>query len=212
MELIEAMRSTSSCRRFLPDPVPDEVIHRVLDAARFAPSGGNRQGWRVVVVRDAALRTRLRDLYLRSWREHHQPVFRRLGRGPSPADAYAEHLDEVPVHLVVLVERAALVTTIPALDSSRIVAGASIYPFVHNVALALRGEGLGTTLSTVLVPVEAEVRELLSVPDELALAAHLGVGWPAGPLPTRLRRRPVEDFVTVDGYLGQPLRAPARPD
>ncbi len=210
MELIEAIRSTSSCRQFRPDPVPDDVVYRVLDAARFAPSGGKRQGWRGVVIRDAALRKRLRDLYLHSWETHHQPVFRRLGRGPSPADAYAEHLDEVPVHLVVLVERAAHVTAIPALDDSRIVAGASIYPFVHNVTLALRAEGLGTTLSTVLVPVEAEVKELLGIPDEFALAAHLGIGWPAAPLPTRLRRRPVEDFATVDGFHGQPVRAPGQ--
>jgi nitroreductase len=206
MELTDVLRGAASVRRFRPDPVPDEILYRVLDTARFAPSGGNRQGWHVVVVRDPELRRRLRDLYLRSWEEHHQPVFRRMGRGPSPADAYAEHLDEVPVHLVVLVRRAALLTTIPPLDASRVVAGASIYPFVHNIALALRGEGLGTTLSTVLVPVEAEVAELLRIPDAFALAAHLGVGWPAAPHPTRLRRRSVEEFATVDGFDGSPLR------
>lgn len=133
-------------------------------------------------------------------------MFRRMGRGPSPSDAYAAHLDEVPVHLVVLVQRAALITTIPPLDASRVVAGASIYPFVHNIALALRAEGLGTTLSTVLVPVEAEVAALLGIPDEFALAAHLGVGWPAEPHPTRLRRRRVEEFATVDRFDGAPLQ------
>ena len=207
MKLDEAMRGAASVRRFRPDPVPDDVVYRVLDTARFAPSGGNRQGWRVVAVKDPETRRRLRDLYLRSWVEYHQPVFRAMGRGPSPADAYAEHLDEVPVHLIVLVERAALVTTIAPLDASRVVAGASIYPFTHNVALALRAEGLGTTLSTVLVPVEAEVAELLGIPEEFALAAHLGVGWPAEPHPTRLRRRPVEDFATLDRFDGEPLRA-----
>jgi nitroreductase len=156
MELTEVMRGAASIRRFRPDPVPDDVLYRVLDTARFAPSGGNRQGWRVVVVKDPETRRRLRDLYLRSWVEYHQPVFRRMGRGPGPSDAYAEHLDEVPVHLVVLVERAAPVTTIAPLDASRVVAGASIYPFTQNIALALRAEGLGTTLSTVLVPVEGE--------------------------------------------------------
>lgn len=206
MELTEVMRGAASVRRFRPDPVPDEILYRVLDSARFAPSGGNRQGWHVVVVRDPELRRRLRDLYLRSWEEHHQPVFRRMGRGPSPSDAYAAHLDEVPVHLVVLVQRAALITTIPPLDASRVVAGASIYPFVHNIALALRAEGLGTTLSTVLVPVEAEVAALLGIPDEFALAAHLGVGWPAEPHPTRLRRRRVEEFATVDRFDGAPLQ------
>jgi len=208
MELSDVMRGAASIRRFRPDPVPGDVLYRVLDSARFAPSGGNRQGWRVVVVRDPETRRRLRDLYLRSWVEYHQPVFRRMGRGPGPSDAYAEHLDEVPVHIIVLVERAALVTTIAPLDASRVVAGASIYPFAHNIALALRAEGLGTTLSTVLVPVEAEVAELLAIPDEFALAAHLGVGWPAEPHPTRLRRRPVEDFATLDRCDGDPLPAP----
>ncbi|HYW24154.1 MAG TPA: nitroreductase family protein [Terriglobales bacterium] len=207
MNLHEAMRGAASIRRFRPDPVPDDVLYRVLDIARFAPSGGNRQGWRVIVVKDEATRRGLRDLYLRSWVEHHQPVFRRMGRGPGPSDAYAEHLDEVPVHLIVLVERAALITAIPPLDASRVVAGASIYPFVHNVALALRAEGLGTTLSTVLVPEEAAVADLLHIPAEFALAAHLGVGWPAEPHPTRLLRRPVEDFATLDRFDGEPLRA-----
>jgi len=78
---------------------------------------------------------------------------------------------------------------------------------VHNVALALRAEGLGTTLSTVLVPVEAEVAELLGIPAEYALAAHLGVGWPAEPHPSRLRRRPVEEFATRERFDGEPLRA-----
>jgi nitroreductase len=212
MELNDAMRTTGSTRRFRSDPVPDDVLHRVLDGARFAPSGGNRQGWRVIVVRDRGLRSAVRDLYLRSWELHHLPVFgRTLDAGANPSDHYAEHLDEVPVHLLVLVDRRALVTTIPALDHSGFVGGASIYPFVHNIALGLRGEGLGTTLSTVLVPVEAEVRELLDIPDEYAIAAILGVGWPAQPLPTRLRRRPVEAFVTVDRFGGEPLAAPRGP-
>lgn len=206
MELTEVMRGAASIRRFRPDPVPDDVLYRVLDSARFAPSGGNRQGWRVIVVKDEETRRRLRDLYLRSWVELHQPVFRRMGRGPGPSDAYAEHLHEVPVHLVVLVERAAMVTTIAPLDASRVVAGASIYPFVHNVALALRAEGLGTTLSTVLVPEEPAVAALLGIPAEYALAAHLGVGWPSEPHPTRLRRRPVQDFAALDRFDGPPLR------
>jgi nitroreductase len=208
MDMIEVMRTAGSTRRFLPKPVPIEVIYRVLDNARFAPSGGNRQGWRVIVVRDPARRTQLRDLYLESWQVYHAPLF---PPGRRPADDYAETLDQVPVHLVVLVSLVAITTTNQALDSSRIVGGSSIYPFVHNIALGLRAEGLGTTLSTVLVPVEAQVNELLGVPEGFAIAAHLGVGWPERPLPTRLSRRPVEDFVTLERFDGEPLTAPAAP-
>src|SRR5215207_7706002 len=70
MELYQAMRTTPSCRYFTADPVPDEVLWRVLDHARFASSGGNRQGWRIVVVTDPALRRSLADLHLRQWRTY----------------------------------------------------------------------------------------------------------------------------------------------
>ncbi len=202
MELTQVMRTAGSTRRFTSDPVPDDVVYRVLDNARFAPSGNNRQGWRVIVVRDSAVRVQLRDLYRKSWYTYHAPLFTPPGQPPTP-DHYADHLDEVPVHLVVLVKQAALTTTIQALDASHHIGGASVYPFVQNLVLGLRAAGLGTTLSTVLVPVEAEVKQLLRIPDGVALAAHLGVGWPAGPLPTRLTRRPVADFTTVDSFDGE---------
>lgn len=207
MELTEVMRTAASTREFRPDPVPDDVLYRVLDNARFAPSGGNRQGWRVIVVRDEELRRRLRDLYLQSWVTNMQPLFAHLpDNGSRPADRYAERLHELPIQLVVLVQRAALVTTVSALDESRFVPGASIYPFVQNIVLGLRAEGLGTTLTAGLTPVEAQARELLEVPDDLSFAAHLGIGWPARPFPRRLRRRSVEEFTTVDGYEGPAFR------
>lgn len=130
-----------------------------------------------------------------------------LDNGSRPADRYPEQLDELPVQLVVLVERTALVTTVAAVDNSGLVAGASIYPFVQNIVLGLRAEGLGTTLTAVLTPVEAEAKQLLQIPDGFSIAAHLGVGWPAGRLPTRLKRRPVEEFVTLDRFSGEPMRA-----
>jgi nitroreductase len=202
MELTEVMRTAGSTRRLRADPVPDEVVYRVLDNARFAPSGNNRQGWRVIVVHDPQLRAQLRDLYRRSWYTYHAPLFTPPGQPPAP-DHYADHLDQVPVQLVVLVEQAAITTTIEALDASHHVGGASIYPLVQNIVLGLRAEGLGTTLSTVLVPVEAEAKRLLRIPDGVSIAAHLGVGWPAGALPTRLSRRPVADFATVDRFDGE---------
>ncbi len=205
MDLTEAMRTAGSTRSFRPDPVPAELVYRVLDNARFAPSGGNRQGWHVIVVSDPAQRIRLRDLYAKSWYKYHSPLFHQPGEAPAP-NPYADHLDQVPVHLVITVEQAAITTTIAALDGSRIAGGAGIYPFVQNIVLGLRAVGLGTTLTTVLIPVEAAAKELLGVPDGHLIAAHLGVGWPAGALPTRLTRRPVADFATVDAFDGKPFR------
>src|SRR5438105_123681 len=119
------MRSVPSTRSFTDEPVPQEVLERVLDSARFAPSGGNRQGWRVVVVTDAGTRRRLRDLYQEPWDAYMAktggraaleageasglPAGRlRMLRG---ADDYARNLDQVPVHLVVCVELEALAIT-----------------------------------------------------------------------------------------------------
>jgi nitroreductase len=216
MDLIQAMRTAAAVRRFRPDAVSDGVLYRVLDSARFAPSWGNRQGWRVIVVRDHALRTRLKALYLHTWRPLYQgqpagshPVAESAGRHPTAAverNYYAEHLDELPVHLVVTVERESLLTPLPALSEATFAGGSSIYPFVQNLVLAIRAEGLGTSLTMQLNNEETEVKRLLDIPDGFALAAHLGVGWPARPHPTRLQRRQVEDFTTVDRFGGEPLR------
>jgi nitroreductase len=218
MELYEAMRCAPTSRRFRPDPVPDELLHRALDAARFAPSGGNRQGWRVIVVRDAATREALRDLYLPNWRayleltggarmlaEPHEFDAARV-RMVRRADEYARGLGEVPLHLVVGVRIDDLAITDAELPRQSIVGGASVYPFVQNLLLALRAEGLGAAMTTLLVPAEAAVRELLGIPDGIALAAHIGAGYRADPWPSRLARRPVDEFAFSERW-GQPLPA-----
>jgi nitroreductase len=216
MDLREAMRCAPTTRRFRPDPVDSEAIVRALDSARFAPSGGNRQGWRVVVVRDAERRAALRDLYLPPWRAYMQSTggARVLAepegfdparvRAVRRADEYANGLAEVPVHLVVGVRLGDLAVTDAQLPRQSIVGGASVYPFVQNLLLALRAEGLGAALTTLLVPAEAEVRRLLEIPEEVALAGHIGVGHRSDPWPARLSRRSVEEFAFSERY-GEPL-------
>ena len=209
MELVDAMRTTGSVRDFRAEPVPLSTIYQVLDSARFAPSGGNRQGWRVIVVTEPAVRSALGELFRAGWYGYHEPVFA-AGRPVQRWD-YADHIEGVPVHLVVLAAEASITTTIEALDASRLVGGSSVYPFVQNVLLGLRDKSLGTTLTTVLVTVEAKVKELLKVPPGYLIAAHMTVGWPARALPTRLRRRSVDEFTTVDSFDGEPLRAGPEP-
>lgn len=216
MDLYEAMRNAPATRRFLPDPVPRETLVRVLDAARFAPSGGNRQGWRVVAVEDAERRHELRDLYLPSWRAYMErtggagvladpdafdaALVRRIGT----ANAFAESLHEVPLHLVVWVRLEDLAITDAELDRPSVVGGASVYPFVQNILLALRAEDLGAALTTLLVPAEEQVRSLLAVPDGFAMAAYVAAGRRAGPWPQHLSRRPVEEFAFAERF-GEPL-------
>src|SRR6202043_2126478 len=120
------------------------------------------------------------------------------------ADEYAERLDQVPVHLVVGVRLGDLAVTDAKLPRQSIVGGASVYPFVQNLLLGLRAEGLGAALNTLLVPAEAEVRRLLEIPEEVGIAAHIGVGYRAEPWPERLARRPVEEFAFAERF-GTPL-------
>ena len=216
MELSDAMRCAPTSRRFSDEHVSAETLRTVLDDARFAPSGGNRQGWRVVVVRDAERRRAIRDLYLPRWREYmEQTGGAQMLRDPDAFDAarvrmvqradhYAQHLDEVPVHLVVGVRLDDVLATDAQLPRQSIVGGASIYPFVQNVLLGLRDAGLGAALTTLLVPAEADVKRLLAIPDDVALAAHVGVGHRAEDWPTRLARKPVAEFAFAERY-GQPL-------
>jgi len=211
------MRCVPSTRYFTDQPVPREPLARVLDNARFAPSGGNRQGWRLIVVTDRDRRRRLRELYEQPWDEYMIKTGGRaaLDAGEASglsagrlrmlrgADEFAHRFDEVPLHLVVCVELDALAITDAELDRPSIVGGASIYPFVHNVLLGLRHEGLAAAFTTLLVPAEAQVRELLAIPDGVALAGHISVGYRADPWPKQLRRNPVEAFTFGERY-GEP--------
>jgi nitroreductase len=216
MELEQAMRNAPASRRFTDEPVDRAAIVRALDVARFAPSGGNRQGWRVVVVTEPETRRALRDLYLPHWRayleltggarmlsepEAFEPKRTRMVR---LANDYAEHLDEVPVHIVLGVRLEDLAVTDAELPRTSIVGGASIYPFAQNLLLALRAEELGASMTTLLVPAEAEVRELLGIPAEIAIAAHIGAGHRADPWPKQLSRRPVGEFAFAERF-GEPL-------
>ncbi len=230
MELIEVLRSTGAVREFLPEPVDDDVVYRLLDTARFAPSGGNRQAWRAIVVRDRARKAALRDLYLPGWYEYlaqgaaglvpWAPITDRDAeqRALEGADAvgiaaaagpggFAEHLDEVPVLVLVLADLRKLATVDRDSDHYTVVGGASVYPFVWSLLLAARAEGLAGVMTTMVVRREAEVRELFGIPDHVAVAALVALGHPVRQ-PTRLTRQPVEGFATVDSFDGPALRGP----
>ena len=159
MELIDVLRTTAATREFRPDPVPDDVLWRVLDTARFGPSGGNVQGWRVVVVADPARRRALRDLYLTGWYDYlaltmaglrpWAPTNDRAAEAaalPAATDlaaqaaqgpgGFAEHLDEVPVLLALFVDLSALAAVDRDADRYTFAGGASVYPFAWNLLLA----------------------------------------------------------------------------
>ncbi|MGE3621935.1 MAG: nitroreductase family protein [Acidimicrobiia bacterium] len=228
MELGEVMRTTPATREFAPEPLPDEVLHRILDHARFAPSGGNRQAWTVVVVRDRATRVRLRELYQLGWREYvaHAPLgqvpfapqdegrwtgpavdlelARRTPHAPHP---FADHLEDVPALLVVCARLDLVASVDNGLDRQPFMGGASVYPFTHNILLKARDEGYGGVITTVVARQEPAVRALLGIPPGVAVAALVALGRPARSV-TRLRRRPVEEFTVVDRFDGRPFLVP----
>lgn len=226
MDLVEVMRTAGAAREFTPEPVSDATLHRVLDSARFAPSGGNRQGWNVIVVRDPERRRAVRDLCRIGWQEYVAHVEQGLvpfapldaGRWTGPAvdlDAaratprpapFVDDLDTVPVMLVVTVRLDQLAVLDNGLDRQSVVGGGSIYPFVQNVVLAARNEGLGAVVTTFLVRQEPAARELLHIPEGVGIASLVAMGHPVKQV-TRLRRNPVEAFTHVDAFDGPAFTA-----
>lgn len=214
MELTEAMRTVGTCRYYRSDPVPDEVLRQAFDVARFGPQGGNRQPVRWIVVRDQARKQALQDLYLPMWKAYLNGIgdgtvnVGALPRTVQDADHFAEHLADVPAIIVVCAEVEGLHPTDLGLDRVSVVGGASIYPTVQNLCLALRAQGVGSAVTTLLCHAEPQVRELLAIPDGFLTAAHVTVGYPANGFPTRLTRSPVEDIVAAETF-GSPYFAPA---
>lgn len=213
------MRTTGAVRRFTHDPLPDDVLRRILDNARFAPSGGNRQGVHVIALRDRGTREALGALCETGARRY--IAQQRNGEGPwnplQPMQISAEQLaaTDVPaelstplltsaVVLVVCVDLAVVAAFDQDLDRIGLVTGASVYPFVWNVLLAARNEGFGGVLTTMAIAEEPRVKALLGIPDGHAVAAVL----PLGRLQRQARkltRRPVSEFATWEKFDGESL-------
>lgn len=222
MELHDVMRSTAAVREFTSDPVPDAVLYRVLDIARFAPSGGNRQGWRVLVVRDPTTRATLAALSVPAAKRY--TAQQRAGENPwnsvirtsvdaesiertLPPARLTEPFMHAPLVLVVCVDLRVVASTDQHLSRVGIVSGASIYPFTWNILLAARQEGLGGTITTLAVAQEPKLQELLGLPPHVAVCALMPIGRPVRQL-TKLTRKPVSDFTMHERWGGPALAAP----
>lgn len=189
MDLFEAISTLRAMRRLKPDPVSDEELWTILDAAVKAPSGANRQPWNFLVIRNPDTKRKLAEHYLDGWKHIYGPLRDFALANPATAGTFrsaehlAHHLAEVPVLIMAMVQRDAIAPGSPA--------GASMYPAVQNLMLAARALGLGTTLTTLHREHEAEVKELLGIPEGVDTMALIPVGRPKGkfgPPP----RQPVE--------------------
>lgn len=224
MELYEVMRTTFACREWTDEPVDDATLYRILDNARFAPNGGNRQGQHVIVVRDKDIRRQLvplvrdaTEIYMAQtaageapWNSVHPTSVDvdaiRASDGPVRFPGVQGMVD-APVVLVVAVDLSVVASFDKDLDRVGVISGASIYPLVWNILMAARNEGLGGVLTTYLSEKEPQTQQILGLPSHYAVAAMLPIGVPVKQL-TKLRRNPVEDFVTIDRFDGEPFTAP----
>lgn len=221
MDHAEVIRTTFAARTFRDDPLDDATLYRILEDARFAPSGGNRQPWKIVVVKDAAKRERLAELSV--------PVFRRylaqraagenpwntieptkltpeeIAASPDPSPMLRSMMS-APAVLAVFVDLRAVASFDSELDRVGVISGASIYPFVWNILTSARNHGYAGTITTFATGGEPDVQALLGMPDYMAAAAVVPLGRPVKQL-TRLRRAAVESFTTIDHAEGEALRA-----
>ena len=216
MEVYDAMRTTFAARDYTDTEVSDETLHRILDNARFAPSGGNRQGWKIVVVKDRQTRIRLTEILGPTIRQYRacqsigETPFTSIGEtqvtqamiNETPTSfPLVDTLEDVPALLVVCVDLKEVCSFDKDLDRVGVISGGSVYPFAWNILLAARNEDLGGVLTTYLAHQEEEVRNLLDVPDDHAIAAMISIGEPVKQL-TNLKRNPVHSFTVVDRFTG----------
>ncbi len=214
MDLYEVMRTTFACREFTGEPVPEDVLHRIVDNARFAPSGGNRQGWRIINVTEPGLREQLADLalplatrYLLEMKAGESPINTvhpskisdEEVAASEPPQWLVAHIRNAPTLLVVTVDLSLIASMDKDLDRIGVISGASIYPLVWNILLAARNEGYGGTITTWSVARETAIQELFGIPEHWAVAAIVPMGKPTKQL-TRLRRKPVEDILAENHW------------
>jgi nitroreductase len=200
--LFDIIHTTRAMRRLKPDPVPDALIRRIIEAGQCAPNGANTQRWRFLLIKDRAIKQAVQVWYQRAFDEVIGPHYRsstpppgtdpeRYRRQAAAVEYLTTHFHEAPVWIVACLEHG----TQPANRSS----GASIYPAVQNMLLAARALGLGATLTTRHLYYEKETEAALGLPPGVHSYAIIPIGYPAGKFGP-VRRGPLHDIVYQDRW------------
>ena len=198
LSALEALHSTPSRRYLATDPIPEDVLWAILDAAIRGPSGGNAQQWGWVVVTDQEIKEGVAGWYRENWEAAYGRHRDRIlagdagssglsRRGFLGAEHLAHHLEEAPVWVFPVLRNAA--------DATNPRVGSSIYGAVQQFCLAARAYGIGTSLTTLYGGHEDELRELLGLPPDALTMALIPMGYPARGRWAEPRRRPVEEVV-----------------
>ena len=197
MDAIEAMETCSAARYLKPDPVPQELIERVIYAATRASSPGNSQAWDFVVVRDRDLKRKMRDLLA--------PRFQAM-RAAMPASGQvtnkmlagaihlANSLDEAPAIIIVCGPVA-----YPPNNPLEQFVWSALYPAAQNLIVAARSLGLGTTFTTFHMMMESELRDLLGIPSEVRFGVVIPIGWPRDEF-VKVKRQPIAKVIHWDKW------------
>ena len=212
-DLYEMMSTLRAVRRLKPDPIPDDVLERVLQAACWAPTGGNVQPWRIIVVRSPERKRAVADLYAPEWAKYAAMSRRRaekagltgeplaaMERVAAAGDHLAEHMAEAPALLLFVADPNMMAITDRNLDRISMVGGGSVYTAVQNAMLACRAEGLGCTLTTLHCLREPELKEALGIPAEWATLALVPIGYPMGKGHGPITRQPPARLVFDDAF------------
>ncbi|MGX6603422.1 nitroreductase family protein [Micromonosporaceae bacterium Da 78-11] len=203
LSVLEALHSTPSRRYLSTEPISDEIVRAILDAAVRGPSGGNTQRWAWIVVRDPQVKAQIAGWYREGWdKSYGSRRDEYLGTEPTAdgmsaasfraGDHLAAHLEEAPVWIFPVLLGAAQARN-PRL-------GASIYGAVQQLMLAARAHGIGSTLTTLYMGHEAEVRDLLGLPQDALTMALIPLGYPNRGRWAQPKRRPLDEVVFQEKY------------
>lgn len=210
-ELYDVMSTLRAVRKLRPDPIPGDVLERVLQAACWAPTGGNTQPWRVVVVTAPEVKAQLQEIYAPEWAKYSSGFMKMMAGLPpeelgkwerivAAGDHLADNLDNVPAILVFCANPKMMAITDAKLDRISMVGGGSVYPAVQNAMLACVEEGLGCTLTTLHCLREGEVKDVLDVPDDWATVALVPIGYPVGTGHGPITRQPPAEMAYRDSF------------
>jgi nitroreductase len=199
-DLWTVMQSASAVRRYRDEPVDDEVLEKCLLAASWAPSGGNGQPWRFVVLQSSELRELITSAAQQTW-EVMKDFYRIREIDDGANDPKSRTLRTMAEHMKVGGAAPGLVLFCvqPQRGTTELQQAGSIFPAVQNFLLAARAQGLGAAITLWQDACDAELRRLVGIPDDWKIATLLTVGWPAGRHHT-VRRKPLSAVAVTDRW------------